>query len=119
RDSDGDNLISFEESGLDKDTFATIDADGDGLATSEEITASETERQQTIQSMLDAGDFEGVQALMGDMGPPPGMEGMTGMSMGDKGGGMIQMLANNAYSQGAQQGYNIDAMLLEQLDLAV
>lgn len=37
RDSDGDGVLSLEESGLDRETFARLDADGDGRLTADEV----------------------------------------------------------------------------------
>jgi hypothetical protein len=37
RDSDGDGLLSIEETGFDKETFKRLDADGDGRLTAAEL----------------------------------------------------------------------------------
>ncbi|MGE4194894.1 MAG: EF-hand domain-containing protein [Pseudodesulfovibrio sp.] len=61
-DQDGDGFLSLAETRLDEDRFNKIDADSDGLISTDELSAD-------------------AEARMAE-GPPP-MQGMEGMAMGD------------------------------------
>ena len=61
RDRDDDGGLSREELGMEKDEFAKLDADKDGLVTADELTRS---FMQEIQGETDYSIYDFLQALM-------------------------------------------------------
>ncbi|MFP4502053.1 MAG: hypothetical protein ACLFTT_13710 [Candidatus Hydrogenedentota bacterium] len=51
RDANGDGLLSLEESGLDKETFARLDADNDGRLTPEEVAQPRLDALRRFQKL--------------------------------------------------------------------
>lgn len=51
RDANGDGLLSLEESGLDKESFARLDANNDGRLTSEELARPRLDALRRFQKL--------------------------------------------------------------------
>lgn len=75
-DTDGDGMLSQDETPLDDDRFSEIDADGDGLITADELSADAQEH------MAEAGE--------GMMASPPPMGEMTAGGGASSGSGESQ-----------------------------
>ncbi len=52
KDADGNGLMSLQESGLTEDQFGNIDADGDGSATSDELTTALKSKREEMMSKI-------------------------------------------------------------------
>ncbi|MCM0754013.1 EF-hand domain-containing protein [Desulfovibrio aminophilus] len=63
-DTDGDGLLSAEESGLDAEKLASYDTDGDGLLSSSEIQAG---LKADHEAMMAQGDNDLAQRIMGEL----------------------------------------------------
>lgn len=120
-DTNGDGVLSAEELGLDDDEFADIDEDGDGLVSQEELKA---EMQAQMEKMKAQFESEGANGMT-----PPEASGLM-QKVHDMAGESMETRAkaSQAYESmqesmsGSSQdtsSYNVDQMLLEQLDIAV
>ncbi|WP_027723282.1 EF-hand domain-containing protein [Maridesulfovibrio zosterae] len=97
-DSDGDGLISLEESSLDKDRFNKVDSDGDGTISQEEIVA----------------DFEKIQEQMAMLGR------MSVTMQGGNSGSIVDSLINELDTDGdsliSQEESGLEDELFNTLD---
>jgi len=70
-DTDGDGMISADESRVDSDIFSGIDTDGDGVLTAEELEASFEAMEPPAGGGMQGMAMQGMGGMMGMQGPPP------------------------------------------------
>jgi len=81
-DTDGDGLLSFEETPLDEDMFNSIDADGDGFISADELSAHMEENMAEGMSMPTAGSEALAASVSGSETEAASASGSTSQSSG-------------------------------------
>ena len=120
-DTNGDGVLSAEELALDSDEFADIDGDGDGLVSQEELKAAMQAQMEEMKAQFEADGANGMT--------PPEASGLM-QKMHDMAGENTETRAKASQAYELMQesmfggsrdasSYNVDQMLLEQLNIAV
>lgn len=120
-DTNGDGVLSLEELSLDSDEFADIDEDGDGLVSQEELKSALEAQMEEMKAKFES---EGASGMT-----PPEVSGLM-QKMHDMAGENMdtRAKASQAYelmqenlsgSSSDTSSYNLDEVLLEQLNIAV
>jgi|GEM_PF-7119747 len=118
QDTNGDGTMSLAESGLTKDQFAKIDADGDGSSSSSELTSALKSKREDMMSKIKQ-HFDAAGGAGGPpSGPPPGGAGPGGASQEQSSADMLQSLFGDS-SSSSEDGQSTSNSILDSLSNAM